>query len=297
MILVCGATGVLGGLITRRLLAEGRKVRILVRNSSPAEAMALQGMATSPRMLIASGAQPVYGDLKEKGTLVEALKGVETVITTANSAMRGSPDTVDTVDRQGNRNLIEAAKATGVNQFIFISFLGADLRHPVPLFQAKAETEALLSKNGMTYTILAPNFFMESWAGMVIGLPLRANMPVTLVGEGKRQHSFIAIADVAAFATSAVGLPAVYNKRIPLGGPEAVSWQGIVNAFDYELGIHLPVQNVLPGEPIPGLPEIVAPTLAAMETYDSFIPMEETARLFGVKQIPLPAIVHQMLTA
>ena len=47
MILVVGATGILGGMITRQLLEEGRDVRILVRHNSPSEQMSLQGMATS----------------------------------------------------------------------------------------------------------------------------------------------------------------------------------------------------------------------------------------------------------
>lgn len=147
--LVVGATGVLGGMITQRLLAEGKEVRILLRHNSPAEGMAVQGMATSARSLIDAGARPVYGDLKDRASLDGALDGIETVITTANSAMRGGEDTVDTVDRQGNRNLIEAARAAGVKQFIFTSFLGADLHNPVPLFQAKAETEAALAESGM----------------------------------------------------------------------------------------------------------------------------------------------------
>ena len=113
MILIAGATGILGGMITQRLLREGKEVRILVRRNSPSEQMALQGMATSARSLIEAGAKPIYGDLKDRASLIEACDGIEVVITTANSAMRGGEDTVDTVDRQGNRNLIEAAQGSG----------------------------------------------------------------------------------------------------------------------------------------------------------------------------------------
>lgn len=295
MILVVGATGVLGGLITQRLLAEHRDVRILVRHNSPAEQMALQGMATSARSLIEAGAHPVYSDLKDRPSLDAACKGIETVITTANSSMRGGEDTVDTVDRQGNRNLIEAARAAGVKQFIFVSFLGASPDSPVPLFQAKAETEALLRASGMPYTVLAPNFFMESWVGMVVGMPLQAHQPITLVGEGRRLHSLISVGDVAAFAAESVGHPAVINRRLALGGPEPLSWRGIVDAFGQVVGQKLPVRFVAAGEPIPGLPDIVPPVLAGMETYDSPIPMDETARLFGLKQTTLASVVRHML--
>jgi len=69
MILVVGATGILGGLITQKLLADDKEVRILVRHDSPAEGMALERMATSPKALIEAGAEPFYGDLKDRDTL------------------------------------------------------------------------------------------------------------------------------------------------------------------------------------------------------------------------------------
>jgi NADH dehydrogenase len=295
MILVVGATGILGGMITQRLLSEGRDVRILVRHNSASEKMVLQGIATSARSLIDAGAQPVYGDLKELASIEKACEGIETVITTATSAMRGGEDTVETVDRQGNRNLIDAARKAKVKQFIFISFIGADLNNPVPLFQAKAKTEVILGKSGMPYTVLAPNYFMESWVGMVVGIPLQARRPITLVGTGQRLHSLISIGDVAAFTIATVGNPAAKNQRLVLGGPEPVSWCGIVDAFGKVLGQNLPVQFVNPGETIPGLPEIVPPVLAGMETYDSPIPMDELARNFGVKQTTLTVFIHRML--
>ena len=297
MILVVGATGVLGGLITRRLLDDGKDVRILLRHNSPAEEMAGQGMATSPRSLIDAGAQPVYGDLKDRNSLARSCEGIETVITTANSAMRGGDDTVDTVDRQGNCNLIEAARAAGVKQFIFTSFLGASSDSPVPLFQAKAETEGALRESGMPYTILAPNFMVESWVGMVVGMPLQDRQPVTLVGEGQRQHSLISVRDVAAFAVAAAGHPAAITQRLALGGPEPVTWRGIVEAFGQVLGQELPVRFVAPGEPIPGRPDIAPPLLAGMETYDSPVPMAETARTFGVQMTPLASTIRGMLGA
>jgi uncharacterized protein YbjT (DUF2867 family) len=296
MILVVGATGILGGMITQQLLREGKNVCILVRHNSPAEVMAAQGMATSPRSLIEDGAEPVYGDLKDPTSIAKACEGVEIVITTANSAMRGGEDNVDSVDRKGNRNLIEAAKAAGVKRFIFVSFLGASLDNPVPLLQAKAETEGVLRESGIPYTILTPNFFMESWIGMVVGIPLQARQPVTLVGQSQRFHSLISIGDVAAFAVAAVDNPAAINQQLVLGGPEPLSWRGIVDTFGQILNQELPVQFVTPGTPIPGLPDVVPPVLASMETYDSPIPMGDTARTYAVQLTPLTSFVHRMLS-
>lgn len=252
-------------------------------------------MATSARSLIDLGAKPVYGDLKDCRSLDGACEGIETIITTATSAMRGGEDTVESVDRQGNRNLIEAAKAAGVNQFIFISFLGANLNHPVPLFKAKAEVEVSLRESGMPYTILSPNFFMESWIGMVVGIPLQAHLPVTLVGEGNRLHSLISVGDVAAFAVAATGNSAAINQQLVLGGPEPLSWRGIVNTFGQLLGQELPLQFVSPGQPITGLPEIVPPMLAGMETYDLAIPMDDLAQKYGVELTSVSIVAQRML--
>jgi uncharacterized protein YbjT (DUF2867 family) len=295
MILVVGATGILGGKVTMRLLTQCREVRILVRHNSASEKLALQGMATTAQSLIKAGALPVYGDLKDVESLNAACKNIETVITTANSAMRGGEDTVDTVDRQGNRILIEAATKAKVKQFIFISFFGADLNHPMPLFKAKAETEVVLINSGMNYTILSPNYFMESWISLVVGIPLQAHQPVTLVGKGRREHSLISNDDVSTFSTAVIGHPQAVNQKLPLGGPEPLSWCGIVDTFSNILGIEIPIRFVAPGEGINGLPEFVTAMLAGMETYDSILPMKDIAQTYHVKQITLDSFARNML--
>ena len=281
MIQVAGATGQLGGIITRRLLAQGQPVRILVRPQS------------SFQPLVEAGGQPVFGDLKDRASLDPACEGIETLITTANSARRGGEDNVQTVDLAGNRNLIDAAKAAGVKQFIFTSALGADINSPVPFIQAKAKTEAYLRDSGMMCTILAPNAFMDMWVGMVIGVPLQASQPVTLVGEGRRKHSFIAVRDVAAFATAAVGHPKAMNQYLAIGGPEALSWRDVVATFERVLDREIPVQYVSPGEPVPALPEgMMQQAMAGMEMYDSPLDMTEAARTFGVELTTLEELVR-----
>ena len=176
MILVVGATGQLGGLIARTLLDHGKPVRILVRGDS------------SYDHLVTAGAEPVTGDLKDPDSLPACCTGVEAIVTTANSAGRGGDDTVESVDRQGNRNLIEAATAAGVRHFVFTSVLGASPDSPVPFVRAKGETEQRLHDSGMAWTVLQPDAYMDTWVPMVVGGPALAGQSVTLVGEGRRRH-------------------------------------------------------------------------------------------------------------
>ena len=160
MILVVGATGIVGGMITRQLLEQGKEVRILVRSNSPSAQLAQEGRATSAEELIEAGAQPVYGDLRDRASLDAAVGGVETVISTANSAGRGGDDNPQSVDLEGNRNLIEAARDAGVGHFIFVSALGADPDHPAPLCKRRAKAKHSYEGAGWSTRFLPPH---RSW--------------------------------------------------------------------------------------------------------------------------------------
>jgi uncharacterized protein YbjT (DUF2867 family) len=285
MILVVGATGNLGGAVTRMLLAQGQPIRILARPQSNYQPLA------------EAGAQVVLGDLKQRGSLDAACQGADTVITTANSAARGGDDNVQTVDLQGNRHLIDAALAAGVNQFIFVSVLSADTNSPVPFIQAKGKTEASLRESGIPYTILAPNGYMEVMVAGVVGMPAMMGQPVTIVGGGRRKHSFISASDVAAFILAAIGNPAAINQKLLLGGPQPLSFRDAVAIYERVLGHQIQIRSVAPGEPVPGFPQMVAQLLAGLDTYDSLIDMTETARTFGIQLTPLEEIARRAATS
>ncbi len=295
MILVVGATGVVGGMIARGLLEQGKEVRILVRRDSPSSRLVQQGLATSAEELIGAGARPVPGDLRDRASLDVAVEGVETLVTSANSAFRGGADDPQSVDLKGNRNLIEAARDAGVGHFIFVSLLGADPDHPAPFMQAKARSESALRESGMDHTILAPTAFMEVWPAMVVGMPVLQGQTVTLVGEGSRRHSFVSNRDVAAFAVAAVDNAAAHNQHLAIGGPEALTWREVVATYERVLERSIPVEYVAIGEPVPGLPDPMPAMLAGMETYDSVVEMEETSRTFGVPLTTLETFVREQV--
>jgi uncharacterized protein YbjT (DUF2867 family) len=295
MILVSGATGIVGGMIARQLLEQGKEVRILIRKNSPSAHLFKEGRATSAETLIELGAQPVHGDLRDPDSLDAAVQGVTTVISTANSAGRGGEDNPQTVDLEGNQNLIRAAQDAGLEHFIFVTALGADPAHPAPFMQAKGKTEVALRESGMPYTILAPTLFMEIWAAMVVGMPALQGRLITLVGEGRRHHSFISNRDVAAFAVAAVDHPAARNQYLPLGGPVALTWRDVVATYEQVLGRTVEVDFVPMGQPVPGLPDFMSGMLTATETYDSAVEMDVVARTFGVQLTSLETFVKEQV--
>jgi len=271
MILVAGATGSLGGRIVRDLVESGDKVRVLVRAGSDYSHLAQLGVDIC------------LGDLRDPESLVPACNGVRAIISTASATNR-SDDTPENVDGRGNQNLIEAARHAGVSQFILISTNGASLESPVPAFRAKAAAENSLRSSGIAFTILQSNAFMDVWFGMLIEAPVSAGQPVTLVGESRRRHSFVAERDVAAFAASATRVSEARNRTLEIGGPAAVTLREVVQAYEQAIGRSIKVRSVAPGDPIPGLPEPVWAMAAALESFDSPMPMAELARAFNVPQ-------------
>ncbi len=106
MILVIGATGLLGGEICRRLATAGKRIRALVRPTAS---------ETRVQNLKALGATIAPGDLKNRASLDAACQGVDAVITTASITFSRQPgDSIQTVDLEGQLRLVDAAKAAGV---------------------------------------------------------------------------------------------------------------------------------------------------------------------------------------
>lgn len=278
MILVVGATGTLGGAIARTLLESGEPVRITIRDGS------------SYGDLVDMGAEAVHADLKDPASLRAACDGVDAVITTANAIGRGGDDTIESVDLQGNQNLIAAAADAGVKRFVFTSVFGASTEHFVPFLQAKGHAEERLKSSGMDWTILQPNLFMDVWIPTVVGGVLEGRS-VTIVGEGKKQHSMVAMRDVVAYAVATLGNDAASNRTLVIGGPRPLCWWDIIAAFKEALGRDVTVETLPLGTPVPGFPDAVNELFQSLEFYESPIDMDELSSTFGVRPTPLDEYV------
>jgi len=280
VILVVGATGQLGGLIAQTLLERGEAVRTLTRARSTVDDLA------------AAGARPVTGDLKDADSLAAACAGVDAVVTTATGAAEIGDDTIEAVDRLGNRRLIDAAQTAGVRRFVFTSVLGADADSPVPLVRAKGETERRLRESGMAWTVLEPDVFMDRMIPDVVGRAVSTGGPVTLVAGPERRHSFIAMRDVAAYAVAALHHDRAEHQTLVIGGPQPISWRDVVAAFERELGHAIEVRTVPPGTAIPGLPDFLTGLVTFLNTYDSPIDSADLAAAYGVAPTPLAEFVR-----
>jgi dihydroflavonol-4-reductase len=110
-ILVTGAAGFLGSHVTRQLVARGADVRVLLRPSSNNRAIADLAL------------EYVTGDLRDAASLERALVGVQRVFHVAADYRLWSKRSQDIYDSNvaGTKNLLDAAKRAGIEQFIYTS--------------------------------------------------------------------------------------------------------------------------------------------------------------------------------
>ena len=91
-----------------------------------------------------------------------------------------------------------SAKAAAVDHFVYVSF-DTDSVPDSPLRNAKATVEDALRASSMTYTILQPSYFMESWLGPHLGVDV-ANARAQIFGTGDRKMDYVSRYDVAELA-------------------------------------------------------------------------------------------------
>jgi NADH dehydrogenase len=207
MILIVGASGLLGREVAKTLLSQGERVRAFTR--TPAKVDDLKK----------AGAEVVQGDLIDPASLQKACQGVDRIFAAAHSIVGDGRYKSEAVDDAGHRALIDAARVAGVAHFVYTSILGASASNPVDFWRTKYRIEEALKASGLSYTILRPSAFMETHAHDLNGKPLLESGKTTILGKGTKPRNFVAVRDVAYFAVLALTDPKLKNLTLEIGGP------------------------------------------------------------------------------
>jgi uncharacterized protein YbjT (DUF2867 family) len=213
MFLVTGATGGIGRRVVRLLREQEKQVRAFVR------------LTSRYGELEHRGSDIFIGDLRQERDIQKACQGVQYII-----SAHGSDGEALSLDYRANIELIDSAKANGVEHFVFISVLGADRGYEdAPVFKAKRAVERYLETSGLNYTILRP-------AGLASNLlPLAERFRETgfyvLIGDPKNRTSIVSTDDLAKIVVDSVTVAAARNQIFPVGGPEILSREDIPKIF------------------------------------------------------------------
>ncbi len=233
MLLLTGATGLVGSTLLRRLLAEGRQVRCLVRD---------------PRRL---GTQRVrvqiaLGDLADPRSFRNALRGVREVVHLA-AAIRDQPrGSIEELDGIATWRMVEAAQRQGVERFVFFSALGASTHHRTRCLRAKALAEQAVGEADLQTIVFAPSIVYapgDHWLTLLERMALLPVMPVS--GRGRAQFQPIWAEDVADCVLASLrDADGERHRRYELAGPETISHTDIVRTVLRALGRNRPVLHV-----------------------------------------------------
>jgi NADH dehydrogenase len=185
MLLLTGATGLVGSALLRRLIGESEQVRCLVRD---------------PRRL---GAQRVrvqiaLGDLTDPPSFRNALRGVRTVVHLAASIRDQPQGSIEELNGIATWRMVQAAERAGVERFVFFSALDASTHHRARFFRAKALAEQAVEDAALQTIVFAPSIVYapgDPWLTLLERLALLPVMPVS--GRGRALYQPIWAEDVA----------------------------------------------------------------------------------------------------
>jgi uncharacterized protein YbjT (DUF2867 family) len=146
---VAGAAGQTGRRIVQELVKRQIPVRAMVRNVEKAQ------------QILPAEVELVIGDVLKPSELEAAIGDSTVVISATGAAPSFDPTGPYKVDFEGTKNLINAASAKGIQQFVMVSSLcTSQLFHPLNLFWLilvwKKQAEEYLQRSGLAYTIVRP---------------------------------------------------------------------------------------------------------------------------------------------
>ena len=203
MIAIAGGTGRLGSLLARRLVDRGLGVRVITRD--PERAAHLQDLSL----------EIATADVRDGAGIRAALEGATTVVSAVHGFAGPGHVSPDSVDRQGNVNVIDAASDLGV-EVILMSVVGASGEHPMELFRAKHAAEQHLRASGAGWTIVRATAFIELWDEI-----MRRRI---VFGHGENPINFVSVHDVVAALERAVLDRRLRGEVVEVGGPRNLTF-------------------------------------------------------------------------
>jgi len=218
LILLTGATGYVGGRLRRALEAGGHRLRCMARRPEYL------------RSQVAAGTEVVAGDVLEPGSLVEALRGIDTAYYLIHSM--GSARDYAEQDRRGAESFVQAAREAGVRRLIYLGGLG-DGEHLSRHLASRQEVGRILRESGIptiefraSIVIGSGSLSFELVRSLVEKLP--AMVTPSWVSTPTQP---IGIEDLVAYLVAALDLPIGDSVVYEIGGPDRVSYGDLMREY------------------------------------------------------------------
>jgi uncharacterized protein YbjT (DUF2867 family) len=236
-VFLTGATGFVGKHMLERLLAEGHAVRAALRGLPGQKARLVQGFHNDGDF------QYVPGDVVEGTRLDDGMQGCDAVIHLVGIIMEKGTNTFERVHHLGTRNVVEAAKRTGIKRFVQMSAVGARADGVAAYQTTKWKGEEEVRQSGIPFCILRPSLIFGQGDGFVTQMmatmrsaPLFRPVP----GDGTPKFRPIDIEDVTTCFLRALTTEAATNQTIEIGGADELTLNEVLAEIARCAGVRKP---------------------------------------------------------
>lgn len=231
-----GATGYIGARLVPRLLDEGHRVRALARNPDK-----LDPVPWRPNVEVARG------DLGDVDSLIEAFDEIDVVYYLVHSMGGGAKDFAAEEER-AVRNVVTAAKRTGVRRIVYLSGLHPEDKELSPHLQSRKAVGDHLIESGIETVVLQAGVVVGSGsASFEMIRHLTDRLPVMTTPKWVHNKiQPIAVRDVLYYLVAAATVPVPSSRTWDIGGPDVLEYGDMMRIYADVARLHKRYLIVLP---------------------------------------------------
>lgn len=278
-ILITGGTGFVGTALRRAIKQEGHDVRLLVRTQSVHKVDPREGFEILP------------GDILDTHACMRAVEGIDVVVHLVGIRREHPEDgiTYEAMHTEATYAIVDAARRKSVPRIIYMSSAGVRANAPSRYHRTKWESEELVRKSGMRWTIFRPSVIFgagDEFHPLMADLVHRHIVPV--IDGGKSLLQPVALHNVVGPMARTIVMPETQGKEIEVGGPDRIKFIDIMYAVARHYGVWpntLSCSSLMAkplvkfGQHLPNFPLTYEELLLLLE--DNVCDNTEFLRLFG----------------
>lgn len=239
-ILVIGASGFVGGYLTRHLLADGYEVRCLARNPDKLKDLA------------AKGCEIVKGDITDPASVQHALESMDAVYISIHTLAPQHTGTAGQefmdIEMNGLQNIVSGCQMNHVRRVVYVTSLGISADSKDAWTLGRWKIQQYLLNAGLDVTVIQP--------GMIVGIGgLGFNMMLAnaqkntafVVGNGRNKLRCIAIDDLVYNLIGVMNEPKAYGQCFEVGSDDVLTSDQLIDVAADVVGhrhprkIHIPL--------------------------------------------------------
>ncbi len=227
---VFGGSGFVGRNVVRELAKRGWRVRVAVRRPHLAQFLRPMG--------VVGQIQLKQANIRHRPSIADALTGADAVINAVGILHQEGRQRFDTVQAGGSAGLAQLAADAGIENFVQVSAIGADMESTSLYARTKGEAEAAVRGAVPSATIIRPSIvfgqedqFFNKFASMALMSPV-----LPLIGGGRTKFQPIYVDDVADAVCEALVRPQAKGRIYEIGGPLIYTFKELLELMLHEIG-------------------------------------------------------------